>query len=182
MGFDLLLWGMLLLISPFYGITDIVAAILIIAALRRGAIYLKDFSRAGSFSCLFLLTGILELIFGYIIQNMNLAVRVLAVWRCGILIPILVHIILGIKELAIIGENKEIHDMAERLRMPMAITVAAFAVTIALEGFSSWLYPFAVTLSVAFAVLVIMLFNVVFRCYKELNVYPGAVSDDDEDL
>ena len=182
MGFDLLLWGILLLVSPFYGITDIVAAILIIVALSRGEAYLKDFDRASSFSCLFLITGISELIFGYIIPNMSLATRVLAIWRCGLLIPILVHIILGIKELAIIGENKEIHDMAERLRRPMAITVATFAVTIALEGFFSWLYPVAVTLSVAFSVLVMMLFSVVFRCYKELNIYPGAVSDDDEDL
>lgn len=182
MGFDILLWGVLLLAIPIFGITDIVAAVLIIVALYRGKVYLADFKRAIPFSWILLVTGLLELLFGLIIPFSDIATTVLYIWRCGLIIPLLTYIISGIKELAIVGENKEIHDMSERLKKPIFISACLCAVLVTLGTFFSWINPFEIAAKIFLAVIIIMLLQVIFRCYKELNVYPGAVSDDEENI
>lgn len=180
MGFDILFWGILLLIFPIYGINDIAAAVLIIVALNRGKSYLSDFKRAIPASWILLAIGILELIFSLIIPYYDTVSNIINIWRYGIIIPLLIFIILGIKELAIIGENKEIHDMAKRLQNPICISACVSAILIAFSQLISWLYYLAITAKFSLAIIIIMLVQVIFQCYKKLNVYPGAVADDED--
>ena len=72
--------------------------------------------------------------------------------------------------------------MAERLRKPICISACVLAILIAFSQMISWLYYFVITAKFCLAIIIIMLVQVVFQCYKKLNVYPGAVVDDEDDI
>lgn len=180
MGFDILFWGILLLINPIYKITDAIAAIICIVALRRGGVYLRDFKKAENFAYALVAVGIIELLFGYIIDVSFPITEAADIWRYGLMIPLFFYIVSGIKDLAMIGENKEIYDMAERVRLPISISIVLTLILLVMTILIPWAYTVLIVSRVAVTAITAMILYVIFRCQKELNTYPGAIPEDDD--
>ena len=183
MGFDILIWGILLLLSPIYQITDAVAAVLFIAAFRKSGEYLTEMRFAERFSYAFLAVGLGEMIFSYIIPSDDM-MGAFAILRAGILLSILLSIARGIRSLAEVAEDAILYDRAAAHIKPICVIFAAKMISLVLSGLfpslSQITFYAGLCIGLAEAVLIIMIFRTVFKCYKDINIYPSAVADDEE--
>ncbi len=181
MGFDILIWGILLLLCPIYRITDVVAAVILIVAYRRCGKYLPEMLRAEKFSYAFLGLGILEIIFGYIFP-LEIVLSGLEVARVALLCAIFLSAARGLTELAMVAENASLYDRAKWLIKPIYIICAAKMAALVLSGFFPATIPVLICAKVCEAVLIIMIFLTVFKFYQNINVYPAAQADDEDEL
>ena len=181
MGFDILIWGILLLLCPIYRITDVVAAVILIAAFRKSGKYLSEMLRAEKFSYAFFGLGILEIIFGYIFP-LEIVLGGLEVARVALLSAIFLSAARGLSELAMVAENASLHDRASGLIKPIYIICAAKMAALVLSGFFPATIPVLICAKVCEAVLIIMIFLTVFKFYQNINVYPAAQADDEDEL
>ena len=180
MGFDILIWGVLLLLCPIYGITDAVAAVLFIVAYRRSGKYLPEMLRAERFSYAFLGLGISEIIFGYIFP-LEILSGGLDIVRVALLFAIFISTARGLSSLAMASENAILHDRAAGLIKPIYAISAVKMTALLLFGFFPATSPVLVCASLAEAVLIIMIFLTVFKFYQNINTYPAAVADEDDE-
>ncbi len=180
MGFDILIWGILLLLSPAEKVTDTVAAVLLIVAYRKSGKYLPDMLRAEKFSFGFLAIGILEIIFGYIFP-MEMVLCAISIVRAAVLMVIFLCTVRGVRDLAQIAEDAILYDRAAGLIKPIYIISAAKMLSLVLVEFLPVLSPLLICAKVCEAVLVLMIFQISFKCYKDINIYPAAVADEDDE-
>ena len=180
MGFDILIWGVLLLLCPIYRITDAVAAVLLIVAYRKSGKYLPDMLRAEKFSFGFLAIGILEIIFGYIFP-MEMVLSAISIVRAAVLMVIFLCTVRGVRDLAQIAEDAILYDRAAGLIKPIYIISAAKMLSLVVAEFFPVLSPLLICAKVCDAVLVLMIFQISFKCYKDINIYPAAVADEDDE-
>ena len=180
MGFDILIWGILLTLSPIYQITDAVAAVLFIAAFRKSGKYLPDMQSAEKFSYGFLAIGILEIFFGYIFP-LKIVFGAISLVRAGLLLAILLCTARGVRGLAEVAEDAMLYDRAAAHIKPICVIFAVKMIALVLSEFFTSLSPILLCARVAEAVLIIMIFRTVFKCYKDINTYPAAVADEDDE-
>ena len=180
MGFDILIWGILLLLSPAEKVTDTVAAVLLIVAYRKSGKYLPDMLRAEKFSFGFLAIGILEIIFGYIFP-MEMVLSAISIVRAAVLMVIFLCTVRGVRDLAQVAEDAILYDRAAGLIKPIYIISAAKMLSLVLVEFFPVLSPLLICAKVCEAVLVLMIFQISFKCYKDINIYPAAVADEDDE-
>ena len=112
---------------------------------------------------------------------MEMVLSAISIVRAAVLMVIFLCTVRGVRDLAQVAEDAILYDRAAGLIKPIYIISAAKMLSLVLVEFFPVLSPLLICAKGCEAVLVLMIFQISFKCYKDINIYPAAVADEDDE-
>lgn len=176
MGFQLLAIGVILLANPCNTITDCIAAVMIAAAAIRIKTMLRNFERVATLSYILAAIGLLSIIFGYISPS-EIILKIITIFRYGIVTFTEVYIILGIAEMAVIKEDAALYSKAMNFKRPIYYSGIAKALITALSLALPIMNGAAFVSGLMSTFVTIMIAVTIYRLYKNIDNPNGGSED-----
>ena len=168
MGFQLLAIGVILLANPCNTITDCIAAVMIAAAAIRIKTMLRNFERVAPLSYILAAIGLLSIIFGYI-SPLEIILKIITIFRYGIVSLIEVYIIFGISEMAVIKEDAALYSKAMNFKGPIYFSGIIKALITALSLAFPIMNGAAFISGLSSTFVTIMIAVTVYHLYKDAS-------------